>query len=133
MNAEDQVVLNGRLGGGAVASVHFRGGTSRGTNFLWEINGTDGDLVVTLDSPPVIQFARATLRGGRADETTLTDLPVPRTYERVAAFAGRQHEMAYNLAHAYAQLYRDLSDGTQLTPNFAHATRLHHLLDQIQN
>ena len=133
MNVEDQVVLNGRMEGGAVASVHFRGGTSRATNFLWEINGTDGDLLVTLDSPPVIQFARATLRGARADETTLTELPVPPSYERVPAFAGRQHETAYNLAHAYAQLHRDLSDGTQLTPGFAHAVRLHHQLDRIQS
>lgn len=131
MNAEDQLVLNGRLQGGTVASVHFRGGTSRATNFLWEINGTDGDLVITLDAPPVIQFAQATLRGGRADETTVTSLPVPPTYEQVPALAGRPQEIAYNLAHAYAQLYRDMTDGTQLTPDFAHAVCLHHLLDRI--
>ncbi len=94
MNAEDQVVLTGRMRTGAVASIHFRGGTSRGTNFLWEINGTDGDLVVTLDSPPIIQFARATMRGGRADEMTPTELAVPPAYERVPVFAGRKHEMA---------------------------------------
>lgn len=133
MNAEDQVILNGRMKTGAVASVHFRGGISRGTKFLWEINGTDGDLVVTLDSPPIIQFARATLRAGRADETTLTELPVPPAYERVPAFAGSGHEMAYNLAHAYAQLYRDLNDGTRLTPDFAHAVRVHRFLDRIQS
>lgn len=133
MSAEDQVVLSGRLQGGAVASVHFRGGISRATNFLWEINGTDGDLVVTLDSPPVIQFARATLRGARGEQTTLTELPVPPSYERVPGLAGRQHEIAYNLAHAYAQLRRDLSDGTQHTPDFAHAVRLHHLLEQMQS
>jgi predicted dehydrogenase len=48
-NVVDQVVLGGVLSSGAVASVHFRGGLSRGTNFHWEINGTDGDLVVTGD------------------------------------------------------------------------------------
>lgn len=133
MNVADQIVLNGTLEGKAVASVHFRGGTSRATNFLWEINGTDGDLVVTLDSPPVIQFARATLRGGHADQMTLTELPVPPTYERVPRLAGRQQEMAYNLAHAYAQLHRDLNDGTQLVPDFAHAGRLHHLLERIRS
>jgi predicted dehydrogenase len=133
MTAQDQVVLNGKLEGGVVASVHFRGGTSRATNFLWEINGTDGDLLVTLDSPPVIQLTRATLRGARAEETTLAELPVPPSYERVPAFAGRQHEIAYNLAHAYAQLRRDLSDGTRLTPDFAHAVRLHRQLDRLQS
>jgi hypothetical protein len=43
-------------------SIHFRGGVSRGTNFLWEINGTDGDLQVTLGAPPIIQFAAVSLR-----------------------------------------------------------------------
>jgi predicted dehydrogenase len=133
MNAEDQIALSGRLQNGAVASVHFRGGSSRATNFLWEINGTAGDLLVALDSPPVIQFARATLRGGRGDERTVSELPVPSTYERVAALAGRRQEMPYNLAHAYAQLFSDLSEGIQLAFDFVHAVRLHHLLDRIQN
>jgi predicted dehydrogenase len=133
MNADDQIALTGRLQDGAVASVHFRGGTSRATNFLWEINGTDGDLMITLDSPPVVQFAPATLRGGRAGETTVTELPVPSAYERVPALAGRRQDIAYNLAHAYAQLFGDVSEGTQLTPDFAHAVRLHRLLDRIQS
>jgi predicted dehydrogenase len=132
MNAEDQIVLGGRLQGGAVASVHFRGGTSRATNFLWEINGTDGELLITLDGPPLIQFAQATLRGGRAEETAVTDLPVPPSYEQVAALAGRRQEIAYNLAHAYAQLHRDIADGTALTPDFGHAVRRHRLLDEVQ-
>ena len=41
-SAEDQVAVSGVLESGAVASVHYRGGTSRGTNLLWEINGTKG-------------------------------------------------------------------------------------------
>lgn len=131
-DVEDQVVLSGRLSGGAVASVHFRGGIPRATTFLWEINGTEGDLVVTLDSPPIVQFARATIRGGRGEETTVAELPVPSRYERVPAFAGRQHEPAYNLAHAYEQLRRELADGTTMTPDFAHAVRRHRLLDRIQ-
>ncbi len=131
-DVEDQIVFTGRMESGAVASVHFRGGISRGTNFLWEINGTDGDLIVTLDSPPIVQLARVTLRGGRAGDTTVAELPVPAAYERVPGFAGRQGEMAYNLAHAYEQLRRDLIDGTALTPDFAHAVRHHRRLDEIQ-
>jgi predicted dehydrogenase len=47
MTSPDQVVASGRLTGGAVASVHYRGGQFRGVNFHWEINGTEGDIVVT--------------------------------------------------------------------------------------
>jgi predicted dehydrogenase len=131
-NVEDQVALSGTLTSDAVASVHFRGGTSRATNFLWEINGTDGDLLVTLDAPHIVQFARATLRGGRTEEKTVSELPVPSGYERVPALAGRQHDRAYTLAHAYEQLHRDITEDTDLTPDFEHALRRHRLLDQIQ-
>src|SRR5437867_3525057 len=47
MNAEDQVVVSGLLEGGAAFSIHYRSGVSRGTNLLWEINGTEGDLQLT--------------------------------------------------------------------------------------
>src|SRR5213596_4079595 len=49
MSAEDQVAVTGLLDGGAAFSIHYRGGVSRGTNLLWEINGTDGDLQITAD------------------------------------------------------------------------------------
>src|SRR5437868_9557294 len=44
MNEEDQVGVTGLLEGGAAFSIHYRGSVSRGTNLLWEINGTEGDL-----------------------------------------------------------------------------------------
>src|SRR5438132_7133400 len=47
MNADDQVLISGLLEGGAALSIHYRGGVSRGTNLLWEINGTEGDLQLT--------------------------------------------------------------------------------------
>src|SRR3954465_2775134 len=47
MTAEDRVAVGGRLGGGAAFSIHYRGGVARGTNLLWEINGTEGDLQLT--------------------------------------------------------------------------------------
>src|SRR5207244_8643545 len=47
MNADDQVLVSGLLEGGAAFSIHYRGGVSRGTNLLWEINGTEGDLQLT--------------------------------------------------------------------------------------
>ncbi|MFD4759767.1 hypothetical protein ACFWOJ_12980 [Streptomyces sp. NPDC058439] len=48
-SAEDQIAVTGVLESGAVAAMHIRGGTSRATAFHWEINGTEGDLVVKAD------------------------------------------------------------------------------------
>jgi len=47
MNTDDQVCVTGLLEGGAALSIHYRGGLSRGTNLLWEINGAEGDLQLT--------------------------------------------------------------------------------------
>src|SRR6266571_3942753 len=47
MTADDQVAVSGLLEGGAAFSIHYRGGVSRGTNLLWEINGSEGDLQLT--------------------------------------------------------------------------------------
>lgn len=62
----DQIALTGILQSGAVASVHLRGGRSRGTNLLWEINGTEGDLVVTGPSSHLSndEAGEPTLHGG---------------------------------------------------------------------
>ncbi|WAP57910.1 Gfo/Idh/MocA family protein [Streptomyces sp. S465] len=131
MTAEDQIAVTGTLESGAIAALHFRGGYSRATDFHWEINGTEGDLVVKGDSPAV-WMDRITLHGGRGSGTGLAELPVPASYERLPKFAGRSTETAYNVAYAYAQLLEDLITGSRLTPDFAHAVRRHRLLDRIQ-
>ncbi|MBB4783041.1 hypothetical protein [Streptomyces rapamycinicus] len=42
MTAEDQIAVTGTLESGAVAALRFRGGSSRATDFHWEINGAEG-------------------------------------------------------------------------------------------
>src|SRR5690606_33136063 len=43
----DQILVQGALASGAAFSIHYRGGMTRGTNLLWEINGTKGDIQIT--------------------------------------------------------------------------------------
>src|SRR5207248_677196 len=66
MNAEDQVCVTGLLEGGAAFSIHYRGGVSRGTNLLWEINGTEGDLQLTAAGGQAQIFEMTVQRQGRA-------------------------------------------------------------------
>ncbi|MEU1019900.1 Gfo/Idh/MocA family oxidoreductase [Streptomyces sp. NPDC005898] len=134
MTAADQVAMSGRLASGAVVSAHFRSGLSRGTNFHWEINGTDGDLVVTGESGH-LQQAAVTVRGGRGTERGLTALPVPARHFAVPELdelrAVPSYEVAYNVGAQYARILGDLTEGTAHTPDFAHAVRRHRLLDAI--
>ncbi|MFV2117958.1 Gfo/Idh/MocA family protein [Streptomyces sp. Act-28] len=130
-DVDDQIAVTGTLESGAVASVHFRGGLARSTNFLWEINGTEGDLLVTGDSGH-LQFGQVTIHGARGD-ARLTELPVPADYDANApALATARDTMAYTVAHAYAHLRADLTAGTRTVPDFAHAARHHRFLDHVQ-
>lgn len=124
--AEDQIAITGVLQNGAVASVHYRGGVSRATNLLWEINGTEGDLVVSGDSGHV-QFGRFTLRGGRGDDKTLSELPVPPRYTEGLTVSGPGSAVEY----AYRQLQADLEANTLTVPDFATAANHHRLLDRV--
>jgi predicted dehydrogenase len=64
VTAPDQVAVTARLDGGAVLAAHFRGGNNAGTGLRWEINGTDGDVVLTGPNGH-LQFGQAVLAGSR--------------------------------------------------------------------
>jgi predicted dehydrogenase len=49
--APDRIAITGGLRSGAVASIFYRGGVSRGDNLRWEINGSEGDLVLQFPNP----------------------------------------------------------------------------------
>ena len=126
MTAEDQVAVTGLLEGGAAFSIHYRGGGSRGTNLLWEINGTEGDLQLTAAGGQA-QIFEVTVRGGKGAESSLEVLPVPQQY-RWSPLQGP----ALNVAQAYARFARDYREGTHLSPTFDDAVTRHRMLDAIE-
>lgn len=126
----DQVVFGGVLSSGAVASVHYRGGISRGTNFHWEINGRDGDLVVTGDTGH-LQLGEFSIDGAHGSDAKLSRLTVPERYFD-PALQELRGTPAYNVGAAYAQIRRDLTQGGSEVPDFAHGARHHRLLDRIE-
>lgn len=130
VTAPDQVAIIGTLTSGAAASVFYRGGTSRGDNFRWEINGTEGDLVLTADWGNV-QVAQLTLAGGRGADSTVAPIEVPASYTEgvPAELTGMP---TGSIAKLYAQLARDLAEGTRTVPDFAHALTRHRFVDTVE-
>jgi predicted dehydrogenase len=128
MTADDQVCVTGLLEGGAALSIHYRGGHSRGTNLLWEINGTQGDLQVTAAGGQA-QIFELTVRGGKAGETSLRILPVPEQY-RWSPPQGPGPST--NVAQAYARFARDYREGTHFCPTFDDAVMRHRMLNAIE-
>lgn len=125
MTAEDQIAVSGTVAGGAILSVHHRGGAASGAGFSLIIDGTEGKLEITADEFPHIGPATVygTRRHGRRAEVTL-----PSGYDDYPGLAGTP---IHTLAHAYAAIRDDLTHGTAVAPDFAHAVKRHRLLDAI--
>ena len=123
----DQILVQGKLSSGAAISVHYRGGVSRGTNLLWEINGTRGDIQVTGDLGHA-QMIQLTVRGAHDDDEALTTLmPEESAYQGLPEFPG-----ARNVCGVYAAMYKDITTGSRQAPSFDDAVAMHEVLDKIE-
>ena len=125
--ADDQVCVSGLLEGGAAFSMHYRGGVSRGTNLLWEINGTEGDLQLTALGGQA-QIFEMTVHGGKGKDQALQVLPVPEQYR----WSPPQQGPGSNLAQAYVRFARDFREGTHVCPTFDDAVTRHRMLHAIE-
>ncbi|MFF7756173.1 Gfo/Idh/MocA family protein [Streptomyces sp. NPDC007971] len=136
-SAEDQIAVTGVLESGAVAAMHLRGGTSRATAFHWEINGTDGDLVVKAVQAPWWWYGGLRLYGARGSDGAPVELPIPARYQRsLTRWTERTAEPACNVAHQYAllrdQITGNLAPDEDGVPDFRHAVRRHRMLERIR-
>lgn len=125
--SHDQVLVHGALESGAAVSIHYRGGLSRGTNLLWEINGTEGDIQVT-GATGHAQIVQLSIRGARGEAKELAPLTPP-----LSAYEGWPNSsVARNVARLYALIARDIRSGTRFAPSFRDAVALHETLDAIE-
>ena len=125
----DQLVVNGIIGDGAVASFQVRGGMKRGTEFLFEIHGEHGDLQLTATSRASMQRQELNLKGARGGSGALAELPIPGKYRWVPEWVSP--DSPYNVAQLYVRLAECIRDGKPVSPGFDAAVTRHRLLDAI--
>jgi predicted dehydrogenase len=128
-NVPDQLVVSGIVRDGAVVSVQVRGGMTRGHEFLFEIHGSEGDLVLAATSRASTQRQELSVRGARGAGVPLADMPIPAKYRWVPD--GVPEGSPYNVAQLYARLGQGIREGKPVTPGFDAAVTRHRLLDMI--
>lgn len=126
VTAEDQWIVSGTLENGAVASVHYRGGSVPGQNFIWEINGSQGDLRVTSDFGALHVF-NLTLSGARGGDA-MTELPIPKKYQMTPPLP----DPVLNVANVYARYADDIRNHGRNCPDFEDAVIRHRMLEAIE-
>jgi predicted dehydrogenase len=129
LTSPDQLAVSGILGSGAVVSFQIRGGMARGTEFLFEIHGSEGDLVLAATTGGSMQRQELSLQGAQGKGVKLADLPIPATYRFVPE--GVPPSSPYNVAQLYAKLGESIRHGTPARPGFDAAVRRHRLIDAI--
>jgi predicted dehydrogenase len=130
VTAPDQVVLAGRLEGGAVASIAVQGGSAPVTpGFELRIVGTEATLVVRPATPGGIHITDWAISISKP-RGSAADLPVPGRFSPIPAAvpAGPPR----NVAVLYREFARAISYGQPAAPDFVTAVRYHQLLENIQ-
>ncbi|WP_181164676.1 Gfo/Idh/MocA family protein [Amaricoccus solimangrovi] len=129
VTAPDNILVNARLTGGAIASMHVANVPFAPSGYRMEVYGSKGSLIV---AHPISSNHGNILLKGTAGGKTLEALAVP------AGFAEVPAEFPGGPPHAVGQMYalfaRAIRGGRipARLPTFATAVELHHLLDVIR-
>jgi len=127
VDAADNVMVNGVLKSGAIASVHVATVPYNSTAWRMEIYGRKGTLRATSNGSP--QRDASQLFGSR-EGAAMAALPVPATFTEVpdAMPAGPPR----NVGHLYLRMAKAIRTGSGVEPDFDLAVKRHRLIDAIQ-
>jgi predicted dehydrogenase len=130
VTSPDNVLLAGRLEGGAVVSVHLGVNPYHGSGFRLEIYGREGTLMM-IGGGEAGQETQRRIVGGHKEDKTLQDLPVPDRFKWVpvetqAAGAG------YDVGQMWVQFAKAIRGQGRVEADFDHAVRRHRMLDAIR-
>jgi len=129
MDVPDQLVVSGIVGDGTVVSAQVRGGMTRGHEFLFEIHGTEGDLVLSATTRTSTQRQELLVQGAQGAGSPLAEMTVPAQYRWVPS--DTPTGSPYNVAQLYAKMADAIRGGTPMHPGFDAAVTRHRMIDMI--
>jgi len=129
VTSPDNIMLAGRLEGGAVVSVNLGVHPYHGTGFRLEIFGKDGTLAM-IGGGEAGQEVKRKIMGGKKDDKALQELPVPEKFKWVPEEV-RGLGPPYDVGQMWVNFARAIRGGKNVEPDFDHAVRRHRMLDAI--
>ena len=130
VTSPDNVMLAGRLEGGALVSVHLGVNPYHGSGYRLEIYGAEGTLMM-VGGGEAGQEAKRQILGGKKDDKALTELPVPERYKCVPEEV-RGLGPAYDVGQMWVKFAEAIRGGGSVEADFDHAVRRHRMLDAIR-
>jgi predicted dehydrogenase len=127
VTSPDNVLVNGRLRNGAVASVHIASLPWAASGYRMEIYGRKGTLVATAKDSPQLSSVR--LQGAQQGNE-LRDIAIPSALVRVAA--STPAGAPYNVGHMYWHFAQAIRGARTQVPDFDTAVDLHRFVDAIK-
>lgn len=128
VTSPDQVCISGRFASGPVGNFHYRAAAQTSIGMHWEINGTDGCLVIKAPTGH-FQYGDVTIDGMRKGAKEFERLEIPEQYWPVA---GPRTGLGYTVATAYDMIRKDMQSGTSHACGIADALVLHRNLHAIE-
>jgi predicted dehydrogenase len=131
----NHVLMQGRLTGGALCDITIRHVPVFATGFAFEVNGSEGTLVASIDGAGLAergirslgeQINQVALRGGRSGEQ-VAPLTVPAEHRWVPDTVPSGPPLS--IAQAWRRFAESIDTGTHAEPDFALAVRRHELFE----
>lgn len=127
VTSPDNILINGRLANGAVASIHVAAVPFAGSGYRMEIYGREGTLVATAEDSP--QMSDVVLHGAKGNNELL---PIPVPDHLTIVSPATPSGVATNVGQMYTLFAQAIRSGESRQPNFETAVRLHRLIDAIR-
>lgn len=121
-DSPDNIIVNGHLEGGIVASAYVAALPYHGSGHRLEVYGREGTLVV--------EGSGARLLGGKGGESALEQLPIPERLTWVPESVSPGP--SFNVAQMYQQFAEAIASGQRVEPDFDTAVVRQRLIDTVE-
>lgn len=128
VTSPDNILVSGKLAGGAVASVYVSSVPWADSGYKFEVFGREGTLVAT--SEDSVQLGSVRLQGAKIADKELQDLETPANYVNV--LEGMPAGAPYNVGQMYYQFGQAIRSGGSHSADFDTAVELHRLIDAVK-